>query len=192
LRRSSSKFGPDWKDAPHDVKAFLAELQTLKTILSETNTNLLLNSDFGAGFQNQPSLLLSQLGPNAPSTTDTKVMLSACHKELESLLNELKKRAKGSRLGWERFKGAFLAKDTRASVENLHRQCQTLNSMMTIDATVLGVSTYKVVREVRKDQQGMIKEQQEARKEQQDWHESGEHQIILNWLTPIDNAPQRI
>ena len=91
-------FGLDWKEAPHDVKAFLAELQTLKTILSETNTNLLLNSDFEAAFQNRHSLLLSQLGPNAPSTTDTKAMLSACHKELESLLKELKKRAKRHRV----------------------------------------------------------------------------------------------
>jgi hypothetical protein len=71
------QFGLDWKDAPHDAKTFLNELQTLKTVLSETNTNLFLNSDFGAAFQNQPSLLLSQLGPNAPSTTNTKVRLEA-------------------------------------------------------------------------------------------------------------------
>jgi hypothetical protein len=185
------QFGLDWKQAPHDVKAFLAELQTLKTILSETNTNLLLNSDFEAAFQNRHSLLLSQLGPNAPSTTDTQVMLSACHKGLESLLSELKKRAKGHRVGWERFKGAFLAKDTRESVEKLQRQCQTLNNMVTIDASALGASTYKLVEEARKDQQGMMKEQQEARKEQQDWHQARGHQHILNWLTPIDYAPQQ-
>lgn len=115
------QFRLDWKDVPHDAKTFRSELQTLKTVLSETHTNLLLNSDFRAAFQNRPSLLLSQLGPNAPSTTDTKLMLAACQKELESLLSELKKRAKGHRVGWERFKGAFLAKETRESVENLHR-----------------------------------------------------------------------
>src|ERR1700742_1108793 len=94
------QFGLDWKDAPHEAKTFLAELQTLKTVLSETNTNLLINSDFAEAFQNRPSLLLSQLGPNAPSNTDTKVILSACHGELELLLKELKKRGKGHRLGW--------------------------------------------------------------------------------------------
>jgi hypothetical protein len=56
------QFGLDWKVAPHDAKTFLTEPQTLKTVLSETNTNLLLNSDFEAAFQIQPSLLLSQLG----------------------------------------------------------------------------------------------------------------------------------
>lgn len=57
------QFGLDWKDAPHDAKNFLTELQTLKTILSETNTNILLDSDFAEAFQNRPSFLLSQLGP---------------------------------------------------------------------------------------------------------------------------------
>jgi hypothetical protein len=42
------QFGLDWKDAPRDVKTFLIELQALKTVLSETNTNLLLNPDFEA------------------------------------------------------------------------------------------------------------------------------------------------
>lgn len=120
------QLGLDWENAPHNAKTFLTEFQTLKTVLSETNTNLLLTTDFAEAFQSRPSLLISQLGPDAPSTSDTKVMLAACQKELESLLSELKKRAKGHRLGWELFKGAFLAKDTRDSVENLHRQCQTL------------------------------------------------------------------
>jgi hypothetical protein len=203
------QFGLDWKDAPHDVKIFLAELQALKTVLSETNTNILLNPDFAEAFQNRPSLLLSQLGPNAPSTTDTNIMLAACQRELESSLSEFKKRAKGHRIGWGRFKGAFLAKDTRESVGNLHRQCQTLNSIVTIDAAVLGVTTYKEVKEARK-------EQQEIRKEQQDWHQAGtkvslsikdgvnqlsqeqknqqrqqERRVILDWLTPIDYFSQQ-
>src|SRR5947207_162476 len=140
------QFGMDWKDAPDAVKAFMAELRTLKTVLSETNTNILLNLDFAEAFQNRPSLLLSQLGPNAPSTSDTKLILETCQRELEHLLKELKKRSQGHRLGWERFKGAFLAKDTRESVENLSRQCQMLNNMLSIDTTVLGVSTYKEVK----------------------------------------------
>jgi len=139
------QFGLDWKDAPHDVKTFLAELQTLKATLSETNTNLLLNPDFAEAFQNRPSILLSQLGPNAPPTTDTKLMLDICKREMEDLLKQLKKRGKGYRVGWERVKGAFLAKNTRESVENLHRQCQVLNGLVSIDVAVLGATTYKTV-----------------------------------------------
>jgi hypothetical protein len=101
------QFGPDWKDAPHDAQPFLAKLHTLKTVLSETNTNLLLNLDFAEAFQKRPYLLSSQLRPNASSTTDTILMLAACHKELESLLNESEKRAKGRGLGWERSKGGL-------------------------------------------------------------------------------------
>jgi hypothetical protein len=112
------QFGMDWKDVPGNVKTFMAELGTLKTVLSETNTNILLNPDFEAAFQNRPSLLLSQLGPNASSNTDTNLMLETCRKELEAMLKELKKRGQGHRLGWERLRGAFLSKDTRESVEN--------------------------------------------------------------------------
>jgi hypothetical protein len=42
------QFGIDWKDAPANVKTFMAELGTLKTVLSETNTNIILNPDFAA------------------------------------------------------------------------------------------------------------------------------------------------
>src|SRR6266498_4371467 len=147
------QFGLDWKDAPHDVKAFMVELRTLRTTLSETNTNLLLNSDFTEAFQNRSSVLLSELGPNAPPTTDAKMMLKICEKELKDLLQELGKRAKGHRVGWERMKGAFLAKKTRESVENLHRWCQELNNMVSIDTTVLGATTYREVKEARKEHQ---------------------------------------
>lgn len=158
------QLGLNWKDAPHDFKAFMAELQTLKTTLSETNINLILNSDFAEAFQNRPSILLSQLGPNVPSTTDTKLMLEICEKELKDVLKELEKRAKGHRVGWERMKGTFLAKNTRESVKNLHRQCQALNRMVTIDAAVLGATTYKEVKNARKEQQDARAEQQEAQK----------------------------
>lgn len=192
------QFGMDWKEAPENVKTFMAELGTLKTVLSETNTNILLNPDFTEAFQGQPSVLLSQLGSNAPPTTDTKQMLEICHQKLESLLIELKKRGQGHRLGWERFKGAFLAKDTQNSVQNLCRQCQTLNNMLSIDTVVLGAATYKEVKD--------------ARREQQEWHQaeaktsmairSGvdesnrrqdnqERQAILDWITPFDYAAQQ-
>ncbi|KFX94529.1 hypothetical protein V490_04313 [Pseudogymnoascus sp. VKM F-3557] len=196
------QLGMDWKNAPDDVKSFMAELGALKTVLSETNTNILLNADFAAAFQDQPSVLLSQLGSGSPSTTDTKRLLDICEGKLESLLKELKKRGEGHQLGWGRFKSAFLAKDTRDSVENLCRQCQLLNRMLSIDAAMLGASTYKEVKE--------------ARQEQREWHEAEEkisviirggvdesnfrqenqarkqkEQAILDWLTPIDYASQQ-
>jgi hypothetical protein len=151
--------GLDWRDAPYNVKSFLAELQSLKVVLSETNTDLLLNSDFADCFQTPPSLLLSQLGPNAPANTDTKITLSVCEKELGSLLEGLKKRAEGHQVAWEQLKEAFLPKDTRESLENLQRQCRMLNSMVAIDTAALGAATYKQVK-------GSRKEQEEAQKGQ--------------------------
>ncbi|OBT47113.1 hypothetical protein VE00_03058 [Pseudogymnoascus sp. WSF 3629] len=192
------QFGTDWKYAPDNIKTFMAELGTLKTVLSETNINIILNPDFEAAFQNRPSLLLSQLGPNAPSTTDTKQMLEICQRGLGSLLTDLKNRGQGHRLGWERFKGAFLAKDTRDSVENLCRQCQTLNSMLSIDAAVLGATMYKEVREGRKEQQEW--RQAEAKtsfaiksgtEQSSRWQENQDFQAVLNWLTPINYADQQ-
>ncbi|OBT58034.1 hypothetical protein VE04_01415 [Pseudogymnoascus sp. 24MN13] len=196
------QFGMDWKNAPDDVKAFMAELGALKTVLSETNTNILLNADFEAAFQDQPSVLLSQLGPNAPSTTDTKRLLEICKKELESLLKELKKRGEGHQLGWGRFKSAFLAQDTRDSVENLCRQCQLLNSMLSIDAAVLGATTYKEVKEARKEQQEWHEAEEkismairggvdESNSRQENQIRKHQDQAILDWLTPIDYAPQQ-
>jgi hypothetical protein len=196
------QFGMDWKDAPDNVKTFMAELGTLKTVLSETNTNLILNPDFKAAFQNRPSLLLSQLGPNAPSTTDINLMLEICRQKLDSMLNELKKRGQGHRLGWERLKGAFLAKDTRDSVENLCRQCQTLNNMLSIDAAMLGATTYKEVREARKEQQEwhqagaeislVIRDGvDESNRRQDNQEQQRERQAILDWLTPVDYATQQ-
>jgi hypothetical protein len=166
------EFGLDWKDAPHDVKNFMVELQTLQIVLSETNKNLILNQDFAEAFEDRPSLLLSQLGTGAPSETSTKLMLASCQRELENLLGELKKSAKGHRVSWERFKRAFLAKHTKELVENLHRQCQTLNSMVSIDATFLGAITHKEVKE--------------GRKEQQEWHQAEENRKILTWLSQMN------
>ncbi|KAH7144600.1 hypothetical protein B0J13DRAFT_635874 [Dactylonectria estremocensis] len=55
------KLGLDWKSAPADARAFVDELQTLKTVLSETNTNLILNPDFVEAFHGRHSAVLSQL-----------------------------------------------------------------------------------------------------------------------------------
>jgi hypothetical protein len=170
------QFGLDWKDAPDEVKNFMAELQSLNSVLSGT-TNMLLNPDFVNAFQTQPSLLQCQLGAGATTATGTKQMLATCKTELENLLAELEKRAKGHRVGWERFKGAFLAKQTREAVGNLHRQCQTLNSMVSIDATVLGATTYKEIKEVRK--------------KLEEWYDCETDEQILRWLTSIDFATQQ-
>ncbi|RFU31833.1 hypothetical protein B7463_g4512, partial [Scytalidium lignicola] len=192
------QFGLDWKDAPENVKTFMAELGTLKTVLSETNTNIIFNPDFAEVFQGQHSLLLKQLGSHAPPTTDAKSMLQVCQRGLDSLLKELKKRGQDHRLGWERLKGAFLAKDTRDSVENLCRQCQTLNNMLSIDTAVIGVTTFKEIKDVRREQQEWRQEDTKissAIKRDVDqsirWQNNRDFQTILDWLTPIDYATQQ-
>jgi hypothetical protein len=81
ITQAVAQFGIDWKDTPDNVRGFIHEIGTLKTVLAETNTNILLNEDFAEAFQNRPSLLLSQLGPNSPATTDTKLMLGKCRKD---------------------------------------------------------------------------------------------------------------
>lgn len=192
------QFGLDWKDAPEKVKTFMAELGTLKTVLSETNTNIVLNRDFAEAFQGRPSLLISQLGSNAPPTTDTKLMLQICKEELDSLLKELKKRGQGHRLGWERLKGAFLAKDTRDAVENLCRQCQTLNNLLSIDMARLGATTVKEIKDSRREQQKWHQEDREISSTIKSgvdqsirWQNTQDFQTILDWLTPIDYATQQ-
>jgi hypothetical protein len=40
----------DWKVIPDNIKTFIAELGILKTVLLETNTNILLNPDFVIAF----------------------------------------------------------------------------------------------------------------------------------------------
>ncbi|KAH7118675.1 hypothetical protein B0J13DRAFT_569531 [Dactylonectria estremocensis] len=92
------KFGLDWKDAPADARSFMVEIQALKTVLSETNTNILLSNDFEDAFHGRHSILLSQLR-NPAQSTDTHAMVIACKKELESFLEDLRKRAQGHRVG---------------------------------------------------------------------------------------------
>lgn len=165
------QFGLDWKDAPKEAKALMSELQSLKTILSETQTNLILNPDFHDAFQNRSSVLLSELGPRAPPTTDTKLSIKSCESELNHLLEEVKKGESGRRMGWERFKAPFCAKSLHKSVDKLHRQCRSLNDMVSIDALSVGVDT--------------LGEVKQARKEQQAWFGSQEDQKVLTWLSDL-------
>ncbi|GKT57827.1 hypothetical protein ColTof4_09810 [Colletotrichum tofieldiae] len=170
------KLGLDWKDAPSDARNFVTEIQTLKTVLSETNTNVLLNDDFKVAFHGRRSTLLTQLGDDMKATS-TLAMVSTCRKELDNLLDDLSKRSGGHRVGWERLKGAFVARKTRESVENLQRQCQSLNSLMAVDALTLGARIYREVKE--------------ARKERQDWKEDISNEAILDWVTPLDYGSQQ-
>lgn len=171
-----TQLGSDWKEAPADAKRFMTELRSLKTALSETHANILLNKDLQDAFQGRHSTLLAELGPSAQNTT-TQVLVSECKTELDNLLEKLGKRDRGHRLGWERVKGAFVAKTTRDAIENLQRQCQVLNNMVSMDALTLNASIYREVKESRI-------EQERAKDDQR-------HREILDWLTPVDYAPQQ-
>ncbi|KAK2791961.1 hypothetical protein FQN51_001975 [Onygenales sp. PD_10] len=179
ITQTMVRFGFDWREAPDDVKSFLAQLQALKTVLAETRANITLSTEFADAFQdqNRESSLLSQLGDAAPDTTDTKVLLLECLEKLQDLLKDLDRR--GSRLQagrdkpiWERFKAAFMAKNLRSSVENLHRQCQILNNLVMIDTAVLAAATYNEVKETRA--------------ENQIWQRSERSRRILSWLAETD------
>ncbi|KAH6716575.1 hypothetical protein BKA61DRAFT_513501, partial [Leptodontidium sp. MPI-SDFR-AT-0119] len=67
--------------------------------------------------------------------------------------------------------------------------------MLSIDAAVLGATTYKEVREARKEQQeislairGGVDESNRRQENQEQQHE---RQTILQWLTPVDYAAQQ-
>ncbi|KAF2659374.1 hypothetical protein K491DRAFT_622918, partial [Lophiostoma macrostomum CBS 122681] len=185
------QFGQDFKNEPEDVKAFISELGALKTVLSETHTNILLNPDFAEAFQGRRSVLLSQLlpQPGAAIKTDTEVMVDTCKTELEALVIDFTKRAKRHGLTWERFKGALLANKTRMAVEVLHRQCEALNRMMSVDALMLGATTIKEVKEARAEQQQHHQDQLNTTTTDAERRE--QHRDILSWLHPHDYAPQQ-
>ncbi|KAL2197095.1 hypothetical protein P885DRAFT_77574 [Corynascus similis CBS 632.67] len=174
------KLGLDWKDAPADAKRFLLEIQTLKTILSETLANILTNDDFKNAFDGRHSTFLEQFGDTVKPTnspTNISSMVSACKQELDSLLDDLTKQSKGHRVGWERFKGAFLARKTRETVESLQRQCGTLNSLMAVDAIALSARIHKEVIQVREEQQG--------------WKADWKNKAVLDWVTTVDYSSQQ-
>jgi len=189
--QSAVEFGLDWRDAPEDAKRFLLELQTLKTTLSETNTNVILNPSFVDSFRGRHSTLLSQLGP-AAGGTDTQQLVAACQDELQCLLDDLRRRARGHRIGWDRLKAAFLAKRTRDAVQNLHRQCQALNGMLAIDAVALGASTHREVKEIRKEQQQVRELIENAQHLNISRETAEERKELLEWLAPIDYSLEQI
>ena len=168
------QIGLDWKDAPKDVKNFMAEVHSLRRILSDIHTNLILNKDFhDAFFQNtNQSMLLSELGPNAPANTVTKKSMKICTDALQNLLHDLRKRDAGHRLGWERFKGSFLAKGTQKAVDNLHRHCQSLNNIISLDALSLQIETHKQVKETRRFQE--------------EWYQNEQDQKIIQWYSRLN------
>ena len=163
------KFGLDWKDAPTNVQSFLLELMSLRTVLNETR-NFLEDPRFKEAFQDRQSILQSHLGPNAPP--DTELSIKTCTAELETVLTELKKRAKGHRLGWERLKASFVAENTQKSMNNLRDYCQIFNNMLSMDALSLQVTT--------------LTEMREARREQREWHNAEENKAILTWISNLN------
>jgi hypothetical protein len=183
------QFGLDWRDAPDDAKSFIAELQALKTVLSETNTNVIINQDFADAFTGRHSTFLSQLGGAAQ--TDTQGMVSACREGLDSLLEDLRKRLQGQRVGWERLKGAFRARKTRKAVENLHRQCLALNNLVVIDTIALVASTHREVKEGRDEQQQMHSTLNHLLSRHDSREMFDEQDIILSWLTSTDYISQQ-
>lgn len=186
-----TQFGLDWRDAPTEVQAFMKELQVLASTLSATQMNILQNPDFAAAFENRESTLLSQLGPDAPKDTDSNILLQSCEAHLQELLQNLRTRAKGHRLGWDRLKGAFLAKHTRESVEKLHRQCQALNNLVVIDAVALGARTHADVKAIQREQQDGRQEQKDAIRASQKWRQDGKVQDIVKWLSLTDYGSQQ-
>ena len=167
-----TEFGLDWKDAPADVEGFRRELQTLKTVLSETNTNLLLNPDFKEAFEDRRSALLVGLGPDSPPAAETKLSIESCKEELEKLLNELKRRGNGRRMGWERLKSAFLNKRIQGSIDKLRHHCEIFNRLVSIDTMTIGIMNHKEIKQ--------------ARQEQKAWHNAEQNQAILTWLSTLN------
>ncbi len=69
LIQLTTQLGLDWKDAPSEARTFILELQTLKTILSETNTNILVDPRFADAFLGRRSALLSEFDPLRDTTS---------------------------------------------------------------------------------------------------------------------------
>ena len=193
LIQLSTQLGLEWKDAPTEARTFILELQTLKTVLSETNTNAVLNQDFADAFHGRRSALLSELDPL--HDTSTQALVSACQDELQTLVADIRKQAQGRRLGWERLRAAFFTSAKREAVENLRRRCSTLNELLQIDTAAIVASTHREVKEGRKEQQQQhqaqsraldrIRERVDGQEDRQAKERAREEkERVLNWLDP--------
>ncbi|KAH7253183.1 hypothetical protein B0J15DRAFT_560286 [Fusarium solani] len=160
-------FGRDWKDVPEDTRALITELQGLKAVLSVTHINILIHDDLYDAFLGRRAVNLSHPGIADPST-NTAEMVSSCKAGLEDLLRVLRQCEKGHRVGWQRIKGAFNAKATRDKIEDLHRRCEILNKMVSIN---FQAATYNDVKATRE--------------EQRDWRQSEENKEVLAWLSGL-------
>ncbi|KAM6511705.1 hypothetical protein FALCPG4_016704 [Fusarium falciforme] len=158
-------FGRDWRDVPEDTKALITKLQGLKAVLSVTHINILIDPDLHGIFLGRRAMNLSQPGIGDLSMTMAG-MVSSCKTGLEDLLKVLRQCEKGHRVGWQRITGAFNAKPTRDRVEDLHRRCEILNNMVSIN---FQAETYNVVKATRE--------------EQRDWRQSEENKAVLAWLS---------
>ncbi|KAK1469213.1 hypothetical protein CMEL01_00980 [Colletotrichum melonis] len=176
--KAGVKLGIDWKAAPSDVRSFLGELETLKTVLSETHTNIILNQEFKDAFEGRQSTVLSYLADgNSSSDPSTPGLISVCRIELEDLFTKLQKQSEGHRLGWDRLKGAFRSERTHAAVDDLQRRCRLLNSMTAIDNATLTATTLAQVKDARNEMRQQLQDENKA--------------MILDWLTPMDFAAQQ-
>ncbi|UPK99891.1 hypothetical protein LCI18_010826 [Fusarium solani-melongenae] len=160
-------FGCDWKDVPEDTRALITELQGLKAVLSVTHINILIHDDLRDAFLGRRAVNLSH-ADIADTSTTTSEIVSSCKAGLEDLLKVLKQCEKGHRVGWQRIKGAFNAKATRDRVEDLHRRCEILNKMVSIN---FQAATYHEVKAIRE--------------QQRDWRQSDENKEVLAWLSGL-------
>jgi hypothetical protein len=87
------------------------------------------------------------------------------------VINDLKSKEQGHKLGWDRFNAAFLSKRTESSVSQLQRQCQTLDKLIFIDIATLVANSHKATRHLREE----FKEGKKA----------DENIAILRWLSPL-------
>ncbi|KXH49586.1 ankyrin repeat protein [Colletotrichum nymphaeae SA-01] len=176
--KAGIKLGIDWKEAPSDVRSFLGELETLKTVLSETHTNIILNQEFKDAFEGRQSTVLSYLADgNSSSDPSIPGLISVCRIELEDLFTKLQKQSEGHRLGWDRLKGAFRSERTHAAVDDLQRRCRLLNSMTAIDNVTLTATTLAQVKDARNEIRQQLQDENKV--------------MILEWLTPINFAAQQ-
>jgi hypothetical protein len=171
VSESVINFGLDWKDASKEIKSFTFQLQSLQVTLTEMQTKLITNPSYEAAFGGNSSALLSHLKADNLSNDCIKEAFEACQSQLTEAINSFKQKEGRHKLGWERFKAAFLSARTASAVSTLQRQCQSLNQLVLVDTAVITASTRLEVQEVRKEHQA--------------WHTAEENRRILHWLSQL-------